>query len=178
MRNTTNVCVAFLIGALIAGTCFAQAPKDEEEHFYRLDFVIRELDEAKVVNSRAYSMITSTGRSATPDSIRTGNKVPYRTAFGGEAKYEYQDVGVSIDCRGARELQNQLAIKITTEISSSAAPASPENGTLPLLRMNRWAADVLIPMRRPTLVFSSDDVASKRKMQLEVTATPINPATR
>jgi hypothetical protein len=32
---------------------------------------------------------------------------------------------------------------------------------------------VIVPLKKPTVVFSSDDVASKRQMQLELTATPI-----
>jgi hypothetical protein len=34
---------------------------------------------------------------------------------------------------------------------------------------------VLVTLRKPTTIFSSDDIASKRKVQVELTATPLNP---
>jgi hypothetical protein len=42
-----------------------------------------------------------------------------------------------------------------------------------LLRQNRWRSDVLVPLRKPTVIFSSDDPTSTHKMQVELTATPI-----
>jgi hypothetical protein len=32
---------------------------------------------------------------------------------------------------------------------------------------------VIVPVGKPTVIFSSDDVASKGQMQLELTASPI-----
>jgi hypothetical protein len=45
--------------------------------------------------------------------------------------------------------------------------------TLPSIRSNSWSSVVIVPLKTPTLIFSSDDPASKRQMQLELTATPI-----
>jgi hypothetical protein len=43
-----------------------------------------------------------------------------------------------------------------------------------VVRQAKWSSIVLIPIRKgPTVIFSSDDPASKRQLQLEVTATPL-----
>jgi hypothetical protein len=32
---------------------------------------------------------------------------------------------------------------------------------------------VIVPLKKPTVIFSSDDLTTKHQMQLELTATPI-----
>lgn len=164
---------AFLIAALMAESCWAQAEKSkgEQEKFYHLDFVVKEIADSKVVNSRSYSTMISTGH---PGSIRTGNKVPYQTASAASTpQYQYLDVGVNIDCRSARELDAQLGLWVTAEVSNLAPGQTAAGGSLPLLRQNKWSSDVILPLRKPTVIFSSDDPTSTHKMQVELTATPI-----
>jgi hypothetical protein len=55
------------------------------------------------------------------------------------------------------------------DISGVADPAS----TPPVIRSTRWSADVIVPFRKATMLFSSDDAMSKRQLQMELTATPI-----
>ncbi len=43
----------------------------------------------------------------------------------------------------------------------------------PVIRQNVWDSTVLVPIGKPTVVFSSDDLDSKGKMQVEVTATRV-----
>ncbi len=171
MLEMKNSWAPLLIGVLIAGTCLAQSDKnkDEQQKFYHLDFVVKEVDGGKVINSRSYSTMISTGTQNFLGEIRTGNKVPYHSDKGSE----YLDVGVSIDCQSARELENQLELHVSTEVSNLAPGQTASSGPLPLLRQNRWRSDVLIPLRKPTVIFSSDDPTSTHKMQVEVTATPI-----
>ncbi|MBV9301844.1 MAG: hypothetical protein JOY62_13775 [Acidobacteriaceae bacterium] len=156
-----------LASVLFVGACFAQTekPSSQEEHFYRLDYVVKEVDGARVVNSRNYSTMISTGHVS---EIRTGSKVPVSS----DNKVEYMDIGVNVDSRRPRELENQLALEISAEISSVAS-GEARSGEPPRVRQNRWQADVLLPLRRPVVVFSSDDPGSTHKMQLEVTATQI-----
>lgn len=163
----TRICATVLTSALATVACFAQAEKtaSQEEHFYRLDYVLKEVDEGKVLNSRSYSTMISTGHVA---EIRTGNKVPFKAEKGPD----YLEVGVNIDARKPRELENQLALEITGEVSN-LPPGETASGNLPLLRQDRWQADVLLPLRRPVVVFSSDDPGSTHKIQLEITATPV-----
>jgi hypothetical protein len=107
-------------------------------------------------------------------SIRAGSKVPVPAG----TSFQYIDVGVNIDCRDIRDLQRDLAVFVSADISSmpsesaSPAPAGPA-APMPVVRQNRWSSLVVVPLKKPTLIFSSDDLASKRQMQLELTATPI-----
>jgi hypothetical protein len=43
----------------------------------------------------------------------------------------------------------------------------------PVIRQNRWSSNVVVPLKKPTLIFASDDATSKRQMQLELTAAPV-----
>ena len=154
---------------MLAGTCLAQVErsKDEPQKFYRLDFVVKEVADGKVINNRSYSTIISTRR---PGSIRTGSKLQYQMAQG---QYQEVNVGVNIDCQSPREIEGQLALNVVADVSSLPPGHSAANSTLPLLRNNSWSSDVILPVRKPMVIFSSDDPASTHKMQVELTATPI-----
>jgi len=58
--------------------------------------------------------------------------------------------------------------------SESAAPASAGTQLPPTIRQNRWSSSVVVPLSKPTVIFSSDDLTSKRQFQLELTATLIH----
>jgi hypothetical protein len=156
--------------ALLAGTAAAQTETKpvEDPIFYRLDFVLKELDGGKVVNSRAYSMSISSVRGSQNSSIRTGSKVP---VTGSDGKNTYVDLGINFDCRNAKMVGADLSLGVFADISSVAEPSTNP----PVIRNNRWGSDVIVPLRKPTTIFSSDDAMSKRQMQLELTATPITP---
>jgi hypothetical protein len=172
MLKMKNSWAPLLITVLMTETCFAQTEKkqDEQQKFYHLDFVVKEVDGGKVVNSRSYSTMISTGDF--DNVIRTGNKVPYQTGAGPN-NYQYLDVGVNIDCHQAREVDNQLALLVTAEVSNLAPGQTAASGPPPLVRQNSWRSDVIVPLRKPTVIFSSDDPTSTHKIQVELTATPI-----
>lgn len=157
-------------------------------HFYHLQYVIQELgSDGKPVNSRTYSTIVGTDRHEQFSAIRTGSRVPIVTgAYHGpnetakESKLEYQfqyiDIGVNIDTQNVHEVGRQLAVDLKAEITSLAdVTPSPTSGPVndPVIRQNTWQASVLIPIGKPTVVFSSDALDSKGATQLVVTATPL-----
>jgi hypothetical protein len=165
----------------------AKAP-EPPGHYYHLEFVIQELgSDGKPTNSRTYSTIVSTDRNEHTSAIRTGSRIPIITgALHGtsgdgklEFQYQYLDVGVNIDTQNVHEIGNQLAVYLKAEISSLAAPASsaPASGSElandPVIRQNSWFAPVVIPIGKPTVVFSSDALESKGGMQLVVTVTQV-----
>lgn len=176
MLKQLTIATILFVGVLTPRSVFAQAntetkpaPAVEQRH-YRLDFVVKEVEAAKVVNSRSYSLVIATdGRSA----IRTGTKIPYTTSAAANSPYAQIDVGVNIDCYGAKELNNQLMLNVKAEVSSLADSNQGSPPGAPVIRNNSWESNVVLPVRQPTTIFSSDDLASKRKMQLELTATPI-----
>ncbi len=156
---------ALLAGmVLLAGTCFAQN-QDGLKH-YKLDFVVKEVDGGKVVNSRAYSMIASTDASH-GGSMRTNSVMQVPTPAGGTQRV---DVGVNIDCSRVQELADGLAMSLSAEVNSLQQEGT---GTSPVIRRNNWSSGVVVPLGKPTTVFSSEDATSKHLMQLELLATPI-----
>jgi hypothetical protein len=197
MRKIVPICCFLLLALSVGDKAFAQdaakpreAPKPQEEarlpappiHYYRLDFVIQELDaNSKPVNSRSYSTTVTTDRNDSNVNLRTGSKVPIVT--GGkpvasgiekpEMQLQYMDVGVRIGVRSAHEFGGQLALHVDAQVSSLAEiPTTPGN-TDPVVRQNSWDAPVLIPIGKATVLFSSDALESKGGMQLVVTETPL-----
>jgi hypothetical protein len=167
MKGWGCACAVF---ALLAGTAVAQTTDKpvEDPTYYRLDFVVRELEGGKVVNSRSYSMSISTGRGAQNASIRTGTRVPVP---GKDGSTSYIELGINFDCRSAKVIGADLALYVSADITSVAEPSTAP----PVIRSNRWGGDVIVPLRKPAILFSSDDAMSKRQMQLELIATPITP---
>lgn len=159
-------------------------PAPPPDHFYKLTLVVEEANDAgKVVNARSYvatidtnTQVESHGR---PDQqIRTGARIPVATSSGpGSAieSWQYMDVGVDFDVRGPKEIGDKLAFNLVADISSLANPAGQSADPLshPVVRTNKWSSNVLIPIGKATVVYSADDLDSKGKMQVEVTATRV-----
>lgn len=197
MRKINILCILLLLTPAFALSARAQDTTKPPEtakapeppgHYYHLEFVIQELgSDGKPTNSRTYSTIVSTDRTEHTSAIRTGSRIPIITgALHGtsgdgklEFQYQYLDVGVNIDTQNVHEIGNQLAVYLKAEISSLAAPSSPAPATGselandPVIRQNSWFAPVVIPIGKPTVVFSSDALESKGGMQLVVTVTPV-----
>ena len=172
-KTVLNAPILALIMASGAG--FAQnqeAPKaPETPKYYKLEFVVKEVEGGKVLNSRAYStMVAATGRE-NQASIRVGSRVPYE-AGGVPPNVQYLDIGMNTDCRNVNEVEGGLSLWVSADISSVPSDAEFAGGH-PTIRQNRWSSSAIVPLNKPTLLYSSDDPASKRQMQLELTATPI-----
>ena len=150
--------------ALLLACCLA-ASAQETPKIFRLDFVVKELDDNKLVSAKTYSTFMSTDERQKGALIRTGNKVSYSPSPGNTNFY---DVGINIDCQKLQEVNGQLVVLVQAEITSL-----PAGEALPLIRQNRWNASAVIPVGKASTLFSSDDQNSKRKMQLELTATPV-----
>lgn len=146
-------------------------------HFYHLEFVVQETGtDGKPSNSRTYSGTVSTSRTDRGFSMRTGSRVPIATGTIADAKttqFQYIDVGVSIDAREAREESDKLSLSLNADISSLAGTQTISGMNEPVVRQNKWQASVLIPIGKPTTVFTSDVLDNKGGMQLIVTATPV-----
>ena len=182
---------SFLLFTLaFAAHAFAQdeQPKASESakqaeppvHYYHLDFVVQEVGEnGKPVNSRSYSCTVSTAYQE-EDQVRIGSRVPMATGSapsGSEpvnVQYQFEDVGVNFDVRAVREIGNKLAMHLGAEVTGTGAGVhlGGANGVLvPVKNHNTWRTPVFIPIGKPTVVFTSDDIGSKGGMQVVVTAT-------
>jgi hypothetical protein len=179
MRKLVSIYPVLVLFALFAVPAIAQEAKSQETatpapkadtRYYHLEFVLKELGDAgKVVNSRTYHTGVSTeGRNS---SVRAGTKIPIRV--NDKDNIQYLDVGVNIDCNNARETAQGLALQITVEISSLANPTGSNEASTPVVRQNKWQSMTQLPIGKPTVVFSSDNLENKGRMQVEVTVTPI-----
>lgn len=187
MRKIVFFCSILLLVPFVALKAGAQqtggkqpatAAPDQPVHYYHFDFVVEDLDAAgKVVNSRSYSTTVDT-ESHSLTSIRTGSRIPIVTeTVAGNAQFTYIDLGVEMDVRDVHEVGRQLAFDLTANLSGEASVVSLKGSTdtqqEPVIRQNKWASKVLIPIGKRTIVFTSDSLDSKGSTRIVVTATPI-----
>jgi hypothetical protein len=134
---------------------------------YRIEFNIREIEDGKRLNSRNYMMVVQEGSFG---RIRVGNRVPYQTD---EKQFQYQDVGMSIDCR-PRERESDVALEWSLESSSVVAQEQTAGVTSnPVFRQQRTNDTSVVTPGKPALVASMDDVVTNRRYEIEVTATKV-----
>lgn len=157
---------------LIFAPLLANAQDKLQQHVYHLFFRLQELDGGgKIVNTRSFSTTLATGMGHDA-SIRSGTRVPVRTKDDKDGPaYTYIDVGVNIDARNALEEESSLNLVVNAEASSLIAPVSSSSAN-PVIRQNRWSSSLGVPIGKPTIIFSSDNLEDKGKIQLEMTATP------
>ena len=160
-----------LFACLPATRLLAQeAQQKPPVHFYHLSFQIEEKDgEGRVTNTRAYSTMVATG-SSRQWPIKTGNKIPLHTS---EKDIQYLDTGVNIDTQDVVESGGNLALTVKVEVSSLAPEQSSSVPQDPIIRQNAWQAEVLLPLGKPTTIFSSDNLENKGRTAVELTATRI-----
>jgi hypothetical protein len=180
MRWLCVLCVLVMVG----GVCLGQDKKDEaasnDGRHYQVVFVAQELEGGKAINSRRYvTDMTLQGPGSGSGSIRTGSKIPLATgSYSGaqsqvQTQFTYVDIGVNLDFNRARLEGDRVFLFITAEISSAGAESIIGGVHEPIIRQNKWSAGVTVPLGKPTVIFSSDDVSSKRTMQIELTVTPV-----
>ena len=142
------------------------APK----HYYKLNFVLRETDDGKFLNQRAFTLNISAEPAHVggipPEwwNVRSGTRVP----VSGSKDINYLDVGVNLDVR-AEEVPEGLEMQITSEISSVGTEGGI--GAAPAIRQVKVRSAVQAPIGKLTVVFTADDPASKHRFELEVTPT-------
>ena len=149
------------------------------ENFFKLAFVMYELDDGKRTNQRDYMMIGRTDNQ--PSSIRVSTKVPITTTeTKGDKQYTYIDVGLKINCSMKEQVDRRLQLHCDIEISSfipreqianATGTASPEAPFLRSTRADSWA---LLTMGKPAILNTVDDINSTKRMQIEVTATKVD----
>ena len=180
MRKTVFFCSILLLVSIAAPNARAEETSGKQPataapaqpvHYYRLDFVIENLDSAgKVTNSRSYSTTADT-ESPGATSIRTGSRIPIVTG----AQYQYVDLGVDFDVRNVHEVgEQQLTFLLMASLSGEASPTQPgQDLNHPVIRQNKWNSQVLIPIGKRTVVLASDSLDSKGSTRVVVTATRI-----
>ena len=180
MRKLADLLVAgFLIlagVALLAHHASAQESKpavttvartEKSGITYKLDFTLSELEDGTRVNSRSYSMLLEEdawGRT------RIGTRVPIQLGDG--KGIQYMDVGFSLDAR-VNQREGDLRLEIRLEANSFAPleQGDTPRPREPVLRSMRSELTASVSPGKPTLLTTMDELGSKRRFQLEVTAT-------
>jgi len=190
MRKLAFTLSLVLLTVFSGRTMFAQEaseapppakPAEAPVHFFHLLFVVQEVGpDGKPTNSRSYTATVSTDAHDDGTSIRASSRIPFATGSfsSGEGnspantQISYFDVGVNIDTHNAREIGRRLSLHITADVSTLTS-SREENLHQPTYRQNKWQATVLIPLDKPTVVFTSDSLDNKGSMQMVVTATSL-----
>lgn len=162
-----------LLALLLALPLAAQEPPAEKApkpakplSLYRVNFAIHEVEDGKVVNTRNYSQLVEEGGNC---RVRAGHKVALTVPIQGVPSTQYLDVGFRLDC-AVSEAEGYVRLEIRLDITSFAEQQTMEK---PLLRnISAEVMTAVIP-GKPTVVSSIDDSVSKRRYELEVTATKV-----
>ena len=149
------------------------------ENFFKLAFVMYELDDAKRTNQRDYMMIGRTDNL--PSSIKVSTRVPiYTEVKGNDKQYTYIDVGLRINCSLKEQVDRRVQLHCDIEMSSFARPEQLASATghagpeAPVLRTTRTESWALLTLGKPSILTTVDDINSAKRMQIEVTATKLD----
>lgn len=164
--------------------CIAHAQEKDTssagpQNLYHLKLIVKELESGQVINAREYdtNLTTVQGKSiAYTNAIRNGNRIPVTTGSTAASNavntmYTYIDVGVNFDIREYRVDGDKAFFVLKAEITN--VDSAPHSTLQPVIHQNSWNSNVRVVLGKPTIVFSSDDVSSKRTTQVEVTATEV-----
>jgi hypothetical protein len=175
----TTVCMSTLA---VAQTDQLEKPRSpqssgmSEGKFYRLDYLLREMDGTKELSKRNYAITVRSGHDY--KQLRTGSRVPVVTGgsnpVSGQQQYQYMDVGMNIDTQTLEDA-NGVWLQITADLTSIAANETPQNtpSLPPLVRQAKVSASVPVTPGKSTQVFSVDEPTSSRRFELSVTATQV-----
>jgi hypothetical protein len=136
-----------------------------ESGFYKLDFIVRELEDGKTVNTRNYTLMARTGEW---QQLRVGTRVPVTTK---DTNVSWQDLGFNLDCRILGQEEN-AALITKAEIASFATDGEKTgpNGA-PLIRQVQMNASAPLTIGKSVVLSAVDELSSKHRFQLEVIAT-------
>jgi len=140
---------------------------------YKLDFVFRELQDGKTVNTRNYMMILEDSRNSWGE-IKIGSRVPVITGSNGNG-YQYIDVGTNVSCRIGNRIQRPLVpLNCTVEVSSFSLPEQKLTAganTAPVLNQLRSNVPAVVTEGKQTVITTIDDPSSTRRYEIALTAT-------
>jgi hypothetical protein len=141
---------------------------------YKLEYRVYEMEDGKRVNQRDFTSLANATEHGGPSSmLRIGTRVPVSSP--GE-KPNYLDVGFSVMSQ-LTDQGGKVAASIRMEMTSFALPeqnAEPRSSTMPVLRSTNFNVETVLTPGKPQLLASIDDLNSKKRMQVEVTATRID----
>ena len=152
-----------------------EATAPPADNFYKLSFAIYELDDGKRVNQRDYSMIGRTGSGQI--SARVWTRLPM---YSEDKKVTYVNGGLEIRCSLKDAPPQKVQASCDFEISSFVLPEQAAEalrnapGGVPILRTTSTSTWAVLTPGKSAIIASIDDVNSKKRTQIEVTATRLD----
>ena len=143
-----------------------------EAQFFELHFTVREVDEhGTLLNARSFEAMTyglADNKSTSLGVVRQEAEVP---VLKDGVAIRYIELLTKINFGRIRMTDaKHLELNVTTDIQS-LLPG--ESASSPVTRSVEWTGDVMVPIGEHRIVFSSDDVASKHTLQLELLVTRV-----
>ncbi len=148
---------------------------------YKVEFVIAEVEDGKRVNARTYTLMMEEGKQARANAS-TRVPVPTGPPISGpgvnslvNTQFNYMDVGLSLTFRFVQQ-GDYLMMSGGYNIDTFAMPDEAQGGNalhMPVTRRISSDVGAAILPGKPTIISSVDDTNSKRRYQLEVTATKV-----
>jgi hypothetical protein len=169
----------FVAYICLALGCFSVAVRAQEakprspNEVYKVEYIFSELQDGKKVNARSYVVLV---RPTDKGSLRLGSRIPIATGASKEgnplvntSQFMYLDVGVNIDC-SVEPLDSEVHLYTGVDISRVA----PENRIgQPIVRTTKVQLHNIVPLGKPTLLTSADEVDTTGRFQIEATVTKI-----
>ncbi len=149
------------------------ATKEDEAHNfnnYRVTYKVNEVENAKTINSRTYTLMAKIGPTAT---LRIGSRVPYSSGGNQAGSVQYQDVGMNIDCKldNSGE-EGKLIVHSKVELTSPQGKgAEPPSESNPVFGQFQVESFTVATLGKSASLGPADDVAPNRRFVVEVTVT-------
>lgn len=175
-----------LLQLLLVVTCVsalqAQAPAAQEakpaEVAYKMTLKVFEVEDGKKINERSYvfpAVATLAGQRTRSSGFKIGVRTPITVNVNDkdQRQIQYIDVGLNVEC-WLEDIEGKLTANLSLEMSNFALPdqqEDPRRGGDPVLRQLKQNFRVQISPGKPVLLTSLDDINSKKRTQIEVTAT-------
>src|SRR5262249_23081049 len=134
---------------------------------YRLDLLLSESENGKRINTRNYSFVVEERKSV---RLRQGLRVP--VTVGSSAQFQYMDVGLSIDA-DLGEVATCIHINLSLYESSFSTEQQRSPGGNPVVRQFKNQVQAVIPPGKQTVVSSVEELDSKKRVDIELTATKL-----
>jgi len=174
------VVIVFVVMALCLASSqekpTAEAQPQSQERplsFYKVEYILRELQDGKAINSRSYVMTIENGDRG---EAKVGARVPVNAGGGNPnlpaTQFQYMDVGVNINCRVVGQ-NDFVTLHTTVEISSFALPEASGTTGQPVVRQMRTQMAAVVAVGKQTVIGIIDDVNSTKRYEVGVTATKL-----
>jgi type II secretory pathway component GspD/PulD (secretin) len=159
--------------AVLLATSFSVAQDSPPKPVgYRLEYTLIEMDGAKKVSSRTYTLLVEEKKRA---STRVGSRVPYATgsfssgvaSAPASVQYNYAEVGVNLDATVTVLDSVNVRLDTTAEVNSLVAQ---ESGGIhaPVIRSCRDSITTIVPLDRTVTLTTQDDPSNNSSLQIQV----------